>query len=110
MRWAWVLLALPLTGNGVGAGREAHALRLTGESHRMRRLDDPAWQAAPLQTGFAMLGESRAIIPEATQTFFRVAYDAEHALLRYPLQRAGYGASAPLRYSRHLGGADVRQR
>ena len=78
----WLLAAL--AGSPAGAAPEpagpmkaAVAARLEGTITVDGRLDEPAWQKAPLHTGFEMpLGQAnRKPIPEDAQTSFRVLCD-----------------------------------
>jgi len=72
-------LAASLAGAAepVAPKKHATAARLKGKLTVDGKLDDAAWQAAPVHTGFEMpLGQAnRTPIPEAAQTRFRVLYD-----------------------------------
>lgn len=60
-----------------GPRRHARAVRTAERPVIDGRLDDPAWRAAPVQTGFERLGllSERQVIPDEAQTLFRVLYD-----------------------------------
>jgi len=85
---AWLALAcwLWLGCQAAGAGqsltppmRAAVAARLQGALALDGRLDEPAWQAAPLHTGFGpVLTSPPAPLPPEVQTSFRVLYDEAH--------------------------------
>ena len=66
-----------LAAEAVGPKKPAAAARLDGKLTVDGKLDEPAWQKAPVQTGFENpLGQAgRKPIPEDQQTFFRVLYD-----------------------------------
>ena len=55
----------------------ATAVRLEGAVTLDGKLDEPAWQKAPVQTGFEMplSSANRKPIPKEMQTSFRVLYD-----------------------------------
>ena len=66
-------------GERVAPKKHVRATRLVGKLTLDGKLDEAAWQAVPLHTGFAMpLGlANRTPIPREAQTAFRVLYDDE---------------------------------